>query len=145
MLYCLKIRKFVSWEVGELSRGQRGIEEELNRVEKLFGTKKFFRKKSATESNLKTSSRRDEISNYKYLLFATHGIFIPYALIIAGNKNTAMSLWKVYDAATAEFVSTFFIKILRYGRRFCCMAFKKNFLSNFSTRFNHFKNKKYLL
>lgn len=147
-----------------------GTEEELNRVSKLFGTKKIFRKKSATESKLKTSSRRDEISNYKYLLFATHGIFIPYApeyssivlsqgvdakedgyvtigewmglnlnsdlvflsacesglgeyqagegiigipyaLTIAGNKNTVMSLWKVYDVATAEFVSTFFKKI----------------------------------
>ena len=36
---------------------------------------------------------------------------IPYALTIAGNKNTVMSLWKVYDEATVEFVSTFFKKI----------------------------------
>lgn len=40
-------------------------EKELNKVAKLFGTKKFFRKKFAAESNLKTSSRRDKISNYK--------------------------------------------------------------------------------
>ena len=36
---------------------------------------------------------------------------IPYALTIAGNQNTVMSLWKVYDEYTPEFVTTFFKKM----------------------------------
>lgn len=79
-----------------------GTKEEIDRVAKMFGTKKIFSEKSASESNLKSFSRRDELSKYKYLLFA---------LTIAGNKNTVMSLWKVQDKTTAEFVSTFFQKL----------------------------------
>ena len=36
---------------------------------------------------------------------------IPYALTLAGNKDTVMSLWKVDDEATAEFTSAFFEKL----------------------------------
>lgn len=147
-----------------------GSKEEINRVSKIFSNPKIFSEKSASESNLKASNKRDELSKYKYLLFSTHGIFIPYApeyssivlsqgvdknedgyvtigewagldlnsdvvflsacetglgeyqagegivgipyaLTIAGNKNTVMSLWKVYDVYTPEFVSTFFNKM----------------------------------
>ena len=147
-----------------------GTQKELNRVSEIFGSKKIFSEKSASESNLKASNQHDELSKYKYLLFSTHGLFmpyapeynsivlsqgvdndedgyvtigewtsmnlnsdvvflsacetglgeyqagegiigIPYALTIAGNKNTVMSLWKVYDAYTPEFVATFFKKM----------------------------------
>ena len=36
---------------------------------------------------------------------------LPYALYIAGNKNTLMTLWKVDDAITAEFMRRFFTKV----------------------------------
>jgi CHAT domain-containing protein/tetratricopeptide (TPR) repeat protein len=36
---------------------------------------------------------------------------LPYALYIAGNKNTLMTLWKVDDAKTAEFMRRFFTKL----------------------------------
>ena len=36
---------------------------------------------------------------------------LPYALFIAGNKNTLLSLWPVDDDATAEFMSRFFAKL----------------------------------
>ncbi|MEP6608750.1 MAG: CHAT domain-containing tetratricopeptide repeat protein [Burkholderiaceae bacterium] len=40
---------------------------------------------------------------------------LPYALFIAGNRNTLLSLWKVPDASTAEFMIRFFRK-LRAGQ-----------------------------
>ena len=36
---------------------------------------------------------------------------LPYALFVAGNKNTLLSLWPVDDDATAEFMSRFFAKL----------------------------------
>jgi CHAT domain-containing protein len=36
---------------------------------------------------------------------------LPYALFVAGNKNTLLTLWPVDDAATAEFMSRFFTKL----------------------------------
>ena len=42
-------------------------------------------------------------------------IGIPYALTVAGNKDTVMSLWKVDDTVTSKFVPTFFQK-LREGK-----------------------------
>jgi CHAT domain-containing protein len=36
---------------------------------------------------------------------------LPYALYLAGNKNTLMTLWKVDDAITAEFMRRFFTKL----------------------------------
>ena len=36
---------------------------------------------------------------------------LPYALFVAGNKNTLLSLWPVDDDATAEFMRTFFSKL----------------------------------
>jgi CHAT domain-containing protein len=36
---------------------------------------------------------------------------LPYALFVAGNKNTLLSLWPVEDNATAEFMRRFFAKL----------------------------------
>jgi CHAT domain-containing protein len=36
---------------------------------------------------------------------------LPYALFVAGNKNTLLTLWPVDDAATAEFMSRFFKRL----------------------------------
>lgn len=36
---------------------------------------------------------------------------LPYALFVAGNKNTLLTLWPVDDNATAEFMSQFFTKL----------------------------------
>jgi hypothetical protein len=36
---------------------------------------------------------------------------LPYALYIAGNKNTLMTLFQVDDAITAEFMRRFFTKL----------------------------------
>jgi len=38
---------------------------------------------------------------------------LPYALYVAGNKNTLMTLWKVLDDSTAEFSERFFTKLKR--------------------------------
>lgn len=40
-------------------------------------------------------------------------IGLPYALTVAGNKDTVMTLWKVSDTSTAEFTFSFFEKIQR--------------------------------
>jgi CHAT domain-containing protein len=36
---------------------------------------------------------------------------LPYALYVAGNKNTLLSLWSVADESTAEFMTAFFAKL----------------------------------
>jgi len=36
---------------------------------------------------------------------------LPYALFVAGNKNTLLTLWPVDDDATAEFMRRFFSKL----------------------------------
>ncbi len=36
---------------------------------------------------------------------------LPYALYVAGNKNTVLSLWPVLDASTAEFMTAFFTRL----------------------------------
>lgn len=151
----------------------KGTAHELDKVSPLFESKTIFRREQANEKILRELNASGELSKYKYLLFATHGMFIPerpefnsivlsqqlndgqndgyitvgewmgynlqsnlvylsacesglghyqagegivgipYALTVAGNKNTVMSLWKVYDAATAEFTSAVFEKLSR--------------------------------
>ena len=146
---------------------------ELENVSNLFGSKEIFRREQVTEKNLRELNARGELSKYKYLLFSTHGIFIPerpelssivlsqrfndldtdgyvtvgewlgynlnsdlvylsacesglgdyqagegivgipYALTMAGNKDTVMSLWKVEVTATTEFTSAVFEKLSR--------------------------------
>ena len=150
-----------------------GTEIELDKVSTLFENKTIFRRAQATEKNLQALNNSGELSKYKYLLFAAHGLFvpekpelssivlsqqfndenhdgyitvgewmgydlrsnliylsacesgrgnyqagegivgIPYALTVAGNKDTVMSLWKVDDTATAEFTSAVFEKLRR--------------------------------
>jgi CHAT domain-containing protein len=36
---------------------------------------------------------------------------LPFALFVAGNVNTILSLWPVDDEATAEFVKNLFTKL----------------------------------
>ncbi len=36
---------------------------------------------------------------------------LPYALFVAGNKNTLLTLWPVDDEATAEFITRFFTRL----------------------------------
>ena len=148
-----------------------GTSRELDKVSSLFENKEIFRREQVTEKNLRKLNADGELSKYKYLLFATHGLFvpdkpeissivlsqhfndeetdgyvtvgewmsfdlrsnliylsacesglggyqagegivgIPYALTVAGNKDTVMSLWKVDDEATAEFTSAVFEKL----------------------------------
>lgn len=193
------LENFIRGQRGEIAVNQfrnlewanlPGSEKEINRVSEIFKNPKIFTEKSASESNLKASNKRDELSKYKYFLFSTHGLFdpyapeyssivlsqgvdknedgyvtigewagmdlnsdvvflsacetglgeyqagegivgIPYALTIAGNKNTVMSLWKVYDAYTPEFVSTFFKKMKEGKSAFIAInETKREFLKN---------------
>ncbi|MEN8221475.1 MAG: CHAT domain-containing protein [Pseudomonadota bacterium] len=41
---------------------------------------------------------------------------LPYALYVAGNKNTLLTLWSIYDKVTAEFMASFFRKLKGGGR-----------------------------
>ena len=36
---------------------------------------------------------------------------LPFALFVAGNVNTLLTLWPVDDRATAEFVAAFFARV----------------------------------
>jgi len=36
---------------------------------------------------------------------------LPYALYVAGNKNTILTLWSISDEVTTEFIKRFFIKL----------------------------------
>ena len=40
---------------------------------------------------------------------------LPYALLVAGNRSTVMTLWPVFDASAPAFVSRLF-ELLRRGR-----------------------------
>ena len=145
--------------------------------------------------------RRDEdgdLSKYKYILFATHGLFVPkkpelssivlsqelvdenydgyvtiselfsyhlnsdliylsacesgrgdyqtgegivglpYALTIAGNKDTVMSLWKIDDEAATKFATVFFTK-LRDGKSElqALNETKREFLSDSNPKLNN--------
>lgn len=56
---------------------------------------------------------------------------LPYALYVAGNRSTALSLWEVDDEATALFMKTFF-SYLKSGRTQgeAINATKRDFLRN---------------
>ena len=150
-----------------------GTAKELDAVTPLFDNSAVLSREQASEKNLNELNASGELAQYEYLLFATHGIFvperpewssivlsqkyndedndgyvtvgewmsydlrsdliylsacesgrgsyragegivgIPYALTVAGNKDTVMSLWKVDDVATAEFTSAVFEKLSR--------------------------------
>ena len=151
-----------------------GTGKELEKVSAFFSsnTQKMITGSEASERNLKQLDKNGELAQYKLILLAAHGLFIPerpdlnaivlsqiadaendgyvtvgewmgyklnsdlvylsacesgrgdyragegiiglpYALTIAGNKDTVMSLWEVDDTATAEFTSAVFEKLSR--------------------------------
>ena len=172
-----------------------GTGKELDQVSTVFNDKEIIRGRNASETNLKTLDKNGNLSEYKYLLFATHGLFvperpelssivlsqgldkhndgyvtvgewmgynlnsdlvylsacesglgeyqagegivgIPYALTIAGNKDTVMSLWKVNDEATAEFSASFFKKLSEGQSEVKALNdTKREFLSNPNAKF----------
>ena len=176
-----------------------GTGEELKKVSTLFSTnsQEIVAGIDASERNLKQRDKSGQLSQYKYLLFATHGLFmptkpeyssivlsqglddenydgyvtigewfgynlnsdlvylsacesglgdyqagegiigLPYALTVAGNKDTVMSLWKIDDEAAAEFASVFFSK-LKDGKTEvqALNETKREFLSSTNPKFN---------
>jgi CHAT domain-containing protein len=55
---------------------------------------------------------------------------LPYALYVAGNKNTILSLWKLSDDITAEFITSFFKKLKKgSGQIEALTATKREFLN----------------
>jgi CHAT domain-containing protein len=56
-------------------------------------------------------------------------IGLPYALYVAGNKNTLMTLWSVIDHSTADFTISFFSKLKQgMGQVEALTATKREFL-----------------
>lgn len=63
---------------------------------------------------------------------------IPYALTVAGNKDTVMSLWKVREEPTMEFTSAFFEKLSRGKSEVVALnETKREFLRQKNTINNH--------
>ena len=50
---------------------------------------------------------------------------LPYALFVAGNKNTLLTLWPVDDDATAEFMSRFFTKLKNGHKQHLALSLTK--------------------
>jgi hypothetical protein len=50
---------------------------------------------------------------------------LPYALFVAGNKNTLLTLWPVDDEATAEFMSRFFTKLKAGNKQHVALSLTK--------------------
>ena len=64
-------------------------------------------------------------------------IGLPYALTVAGNKDTVMSLWEVDDKATAEFTAAVFEKLSRGESEVRALnETKREFLKNPSAELN---------
>lgn len=59
---------------------------------------------------------------------------LPYAMFVAGNRNTLLSLWKVPDASTAEFIVRFFTKLRAGTTQVAALAQTKREMMN-SPRF----------
>jgi len=58
-------------------------------------------------------------------------IGLPYALYVAGNKNTLMTLWSVIDHSTADFIVSFFKKLKQgMGQIEALTATKREFLKS---------------
>ena len=176
-----------------------GTGEELKNVSALFSADKqeIITDIDASERNLKQRDKSGQLSQYKYLLFATHGLFLPkkpeyssivlsqglvdenydgyvtigewfgynlnsdlvylsacesglgdyqagegiiglpYALTVAGNKDTVMSLWKIDDEAAAKFASVFFGKLKEGETEVQALnETKREFLSDPNPKFN---------
>ena len=176
-----------------------GTGEELKNVAALFSADKqeIITDIDASEKNLKQRDKDGQLSQYKYLLFATHGLFmptkleyssivlsqgladenydgyvtivewfdyklnsdlvylsacesglgdyqagegiigLPYALTVAGNKDTVISLWKIDDEAAAKFASVFFRKLKEGKTEVQALnETKREFLSDPNPKFN---------
>lgn len=174
-----------------------GTDKEVDKVAALFESKDIFKQNDASEKNLKEMNEKGELAQYKYLLFSTHGLFvptkpelssivlsqetddedndgyvtitewmgydlrsslvylsacetglgdyqvgegimgIPYALTVAGNKDTVMSLWKVDDEATAEFTAAVFEKLQRGKSEVAALNdTKREFLRNNNSKYS---------
>ena len=56
---------------------------------------------------------------------------LPYALYVAGNKNTLLTLWSVLDGSTAKFTASFFKKLQAgMGQIEALTATKREFLNS---------------
>jgi CHAT domain-containing protein len=56
---------------------------------------------------------------------------LPYALFVAGSRNTLLSIWKVPDASAAEFMIRFFRRVRAGASKSVALAqTKREFLSN---------------
>lgn len=150
-----------------------GTETEIAGVAGLFARERtaVFTQRDATEAKLIDLNKRQQLRDYRYLLFSAHGYLsmeepalsslvlgqqdrtpgtdgyvtaaewpsydlasdlvvlsacdtglgkvvqgegvmgLPYALFVAGNKNTLLSLWPVADESTAEFMKAFFTRL----------------------------------
>lgn len=147
-------------------------EKELNSLESIFEKEQpvILRKEKASESHLLELNKQRALTQYRYLLFSTHGYFspvhpalsgivldqlytpaptdgyinaaewvgydlrsdlmvlsacetgmgqtsgdgvlgLPYALYVAGNTNTLLTLWTILDDSTAEFMRRFFTRL----------------------------------
>jgi len=54
---------------------------------------------------------------------------LPYALYVAGNKNTILTLWSISDEVTTEFITSFFVKLKAgVGQVEALTATKREFL-----------------
>ena len=147
-----------------------GAVREAHAIAALFPGATVFTGDEASEERLQQLNARGDLTQFRYLLFSTHGYLsteapalssivlrqpgsqgadgyvtaaewvgyslrsdltvlsacetglgkevagegvmgLPYALFVAGNRNTLLSLWKVPDASTAEFMVRFFRKL----------------------------------
>lgn len=175
-----------------------GTKKELDKISQIFSTDTaiILTGRDASESNLKSLNQNGTLSEYKYLLFAAHGLFvpkmpefnsivlsqgidaeedgyitvgewmsfdlnsdliylsacesglgdyqsgegivgIPYALTVAGNKDTVMSLWKVNDEATAEFTAAVFEKLSKGASEIKALnETKREFMSKDNSKFS---------
>ena len=175
-----------------------GTGRELEKVSTFFpaNNQKMMTGSAASERNLKQLDKSGELAQYKLILLATHGLFIPerpdlnaivlsqiadeendgyvtvgkwmgynlnsdliylsacesgrgdyyagegiiglpYALTVAGNKDTVMSLWEVDDTATSEFTSAVFEKLSRGVPEVQALnETKREFLRNPNTNLN---------
>jgi tetratricopeptide (TPR) repeat protein len=58
-------------------------------------------------------------------------IGLPYALYVAGNKNTLLTLWTISDRATTQFITSFFKKLKAgMGQIEALTATKREFLAD---------------
>ena len=60
---------------------------------------------------------------------------LPYALFIAGNTNTVVTLWPVADQSTSRFVQRFFARVRRGQAHAAALAeTKREFLQDEALR-----------